>query len=265
MHQMEVINRRTWSNPLSRRDYRNSSGFINEGERVVMDIGRQRSAGGRILDIGVGGGRTAGLLKDFGGDYTGIDYTPEMVTLAKSNYPAMRFQHMDARDLSAFASGSFDLVVFSYNGIDSVDAEGRQLVLAEVSRVLKPGGTFVFSTFNRGWQGFGEHRARASIVWSNHPVKLSYRLIKHAVGLVRERRFAPLEQRTGEHAILLHRAHDFGIMVYATTPSQLRAQLGASGFSDEPMLVSVHGQSLAGETLSDEEYFHVVATKPKLS
>lgn len=32
MHQMEMINRRTWSNPLSRRDYRNSSGFINEGE-----------------------------------------------------------------------------------------------------------------------------------------------------------------------------------------------------------------------------------------
>jgi SAM-dependent methyltransferase len=265
MHQMEVINRRTWSNPLSRRDYRKSSGYINEGERIAIGLGRERASGGRILDIGVGGGRTAGLLRDVSGDYTGIDYTPEMVTLAKSNHPGMDFRHMDARDLSAFASGSFDLVVFSYNGIDSVDASGRALVLGEVSRVLKPGGTFVFSTFNRSWHGFGEHRARASIVWSNHPVKLSFRLIKHAVGLVRERRFAPLEQRTGEHAILLHRAHDFGIVVYATTPGQLRSQLLASGFDDRPMLFSTQGQPLAGEILPDEEYFHVVASKPRLS
>jgi ubiquinone/menaquinone biosynthesis C-methylase UbiE len=213
MHQMEVINRRTWSNPLSRRDYRNSNGFINEGERTVLSIGLANAKGGRILDIGVGGGRTAALIAKEAGDYVGIDYTPEMVTLARSNYPGLRFEHMDARDLSAFESGSFDLVVFSYNGIDSVDADGRKSVLREVSRVLKAGGTFAFSTFNRNWHGFGENRARSSIVWSNHPVKLSFRLLKHAVGLVRERRFAPLEQRHGEHAIMLHRAHDFGIMV----------------------------------------------------
>ncbi len=265
MHQMEVINRRTWSNPLSRRDYRNSNGFINEGERTVLSIGLANAKGGRILDIGVGGGRTAALIAKEAGDYVGIDYTPEMVTLARSNYPGLRFEHMDARDLSAFESGSFDLVVFSYNGIDSVDADGRKSVLREVSRVLKAGGTFAFSTFNRNWHGFGENRARSSIVWSNHPVKLSFRLFKHAVGLVRERRFAPLEQRHGEHAIMLHRAHDFGIMVYATTPGQLRSQLSESGFIGEPLLFSVEGRPLGGETLADEEYFHVVARKPSLS
>ena len=265
MHQMEQINRRTWSNPLSRRDYRNSSGYINEGERTALAFGCNRAKGGRILDIGVGGGRTAALLAKVAGDYVGIDYTPEMVTLARSNHPKIRFEHMDARDLSAFSNASFDLVVFSYNGIDSVDSAGRAAILGEVSRVLKSGGTFVFSTFNRNWHGFGEQRARASIVWSNHPVKLSFRLFKHAMGLVREKRFAPLEQRAGEHAILLHRAHDFGIMVYATTPGQLRSQLTESGFNGEPMLFSVDGRPLGGETLPDEEYFHVVAYKPALS
>jgi SAM-dependent methyltransferase len=265
MHQMEQINRRTWSNPLSRRDYRSSSGFINEGERVVFDIARNRAAGARILDIGIGGGRTTGLLQDMAADYIGIDYTPEMVTLAQRNYPAAHFANMDARDLSAFGNGSFDLVVFSYNGIDSVDADGRKAVLSEVSRVLKAGGTFVFSTFNRNWHGFGEHRARSSIVWSRDPLRLSFRLLKHAVGLVREKRFAPLEERDGEHAILLHRAHDFGIMVYATTPDQLRAQLSVSGFDGDPMLFSVDGERLGGGSLPDEEYFHVVAYKPALS
>lgn len=265
MHEMELINRRTWSSPLSRRDYRNSSGFINEGERTVLGIGLANARRGSVLDIGVGGGRTAELIAGEATDYIGIDYTPEMVTLARSNHPDLRFEHMDARDLSAFDNNSFDLVVFSYNGIDSVDADGRRSVLREVSRVLKAGGTFAFSTFNRNWHGFGENRARSSIIWSSHPVKLSFRIIKHAMGLVRERRFAPLEQRDGEHTILLHRAHDFGIMVYATTPGQLRSQLVESGFNGEPLLFSVDGRPLGGETLADEEYFHVVARKPSLS
>lgn len=265
MHEMEMINRRTWSSPFSRRDYRNSSGFINEGERRVLGIGLANARGGRVLDIGVGGGRTAALLAREAGDYVGIDYTPEMVTLARSNHPGLRFENMDARDLSVFANGFFDLVVFSYNGIDSVDADGRRSVLREVSRVLKAGGTFAFSTFNRNWHGFGENRARSSIIWSNHPAKLSFRLFKHAMGLVRERRFAPLEQRHGEHAILLHRAHDFGIMVYATTPGQLRVQLSESGFVGEPLLFSIEGRPLGDEILADEEYFHVVARKPSLS
>lgn len=265
MHEMEQINRRTWGSPIARRDYRKSSGYLNEGERVVLDIACSRGQGGRILDIGVGGGRTAGLLGDIAKEYIGIDYTPEMVILARSNCPGIHFEHMDARDLSAFTSSSFDVVVFSYNGIDSVDAEGRKAILAEVSRILKPAGAFVFSTFNRNWNGFGDHRARSSIVWSGDPLRLSFRLFKHAVGLVRERRFAPLEQRAGEHAILLHHAHDFGIMVYATTPGQLRSQLSASGFDSNPMLFSVDGQRLGGETLPDEEYFHVVTYKPALS
>lgn len=265
MHRMEEINRRTWRNPIARRDYRASTGFINEGERLVFEIARKRASGGRILDIGIGGGRTTGLFCDIAADYVGIDYTPEMVELAQRNYPQAQLAHMDARDLSAFGNASFDLVLFSYNGIDSVDAEGRRAVLSEVSRVLRAGGTFVFSTFNRNWHGFGEKRARSSIVWSNDPLRLGFRLVKHAMGLVRERRFAPLEQREGEHAILLHRAHDFGIMVYATTPQQLRAQLGASGFDGDPMLFSVDGHLLGGEILPEEEYFHVVAYKPALS
>ena len=63
----------------------------------------------------------------------------------------------------------------------------------------------------------------------------------------------------------MHHAHDFGIMVYATTPRQLRSQLSASGLESEPMIFSVDGQPLGGETMPDEEYFHVVGYKPELS
>jgi SAM-dependent methyltransferase len=42
----------------------------------------------------------------------------------------------------------FDIVVFSYNGIDYVPHDDRLRVLSEIRRVLRHGGTFAFSTHN---------------------------------------------------------------------------------------------------------------------
>lgn len=258
---MEEINRRTWSNPLERRYYRKSSGYLNAGERLVFEAGLAQSRGGAILDIGVGGGRTSALLAPMASDYVGIDYTSEMIVLARSNHPGLSFETMDARDLSAFPDGRFDLVVFSYNGIDSVGADGRAAIMREVWRVLTPSGVFVFSTFNRNWTGFGQIRARPGIEWTPDPLRLAYRLMMNGIGRVRRRRYMPLEQRGGEHAILLHPAHNFGIMVYATTPLQLAGQLAAAGFAGEPALFSDDARHLTGETHTDVEQFHVLATK----
>ncbi|WP_245415325.1 methyltransferase domain-containing protein [Hoeflea marina] len=258
---MEKINRRTWSNPLDRRYYRKSKGYLNHGERTVFEAALERGGYGTTLDIGVGGGRTAALLVPVVRDYVGIDYTPEMTALARSNYPGFDFRTMDARDLSAFPDGHFDLVVFSYNGIDSVGPEGREAILREVSRVLKPTGAFAFSTFNRNWTGFVGSRAGAGVAWTPDPLRLAYRLVMHGLGRVRRRLYMPLEQREGEHAILLHPAHNFGIMVYTTTPSQLRAQLAAAGFAGDPDLYSDDGARLSSGTLAEVEQFHVLAFK----
>ena len=85
MHQMEEINRKTWTNIWSLREYGRSEGYLDVGERLALDTATS-SGRPRILDIGVGGGRTAKLLQDKG-DYVGIDYTPEMVARARANHP----------------------------------------------------------------------------------------------------------------------------------------------------------------------------------
>jgi SAM-dependent methyltransferase len=101
---------------------------------------------GSILDIGVGGGRTTGPLSDMFYRYVGIDYSQPMIASAKRLHPDQDLRVMDARHLEF--DDSFDCVMFSYNGIDSVSYPDRQLIWTEVNNVLKPGGYFIYSTRN---------------------------------------------------------------------------------------------------------------------
>ena len=60
----------------------------------------------------------------------------------------------------AFPDAAFDIVAFSYNGLDAVGFEDRHVVLDEVARVLAPGGVFAFSSLNRDGPGYANHTAR---------------------------------------------------------------------------------------------------------
>lgn len=105
--------------------------------------------GAAVLDLGVGGGRTTAALTEVAGSYVGVDYSKAMVEHCRRAFPGQRFEVGDARQLVAFPDGSFDVVVFSFNGIDSIpDRTGRQACLREVARLLRPGGTFLFSVHN---------------------------------------------------------------------------------------------------------------------
>jgi len=102
-----------------------------------------------ILDLGVGGGRTTPFLSAMASRYVAVDYSDEMIRACRSKFPDLQFEVMDASDLSQFADASFDLVVFSFNGIDCiVPDEKREKCLRECHRVLKAGGVFIFSTHN---------------------------------------------------------------------------------------------------------------------
>jgi SAM-dependent methyltransferase len=71
-----------------------------------------------------------------------------MVRECRSRFPGVDIRLGDARDLTAFPSGSFDLVLFSYNGLDCLDASDRPLALEEIRRVLRRGGHFAYSFHN---------------------------------------------------------------------------------------------------------------------
>ena len=265
---MERLNRAAWRDDEALRWYANAEGFLDPGERIAFHELLADVEGQPVLDLGVGGGRTTAHLLPHTSDYLGLDYTPQMVATCRRKFPGAHFEVADARDLSALPSNSFQLVVFSYNGIDSVDLAGRKQVLAEAFRVLKPGGAFFFSTFNRNGPGFtGEFRLNHTVNLTWRPLRLVRRaarfVIATAVGYVRRAANLEFEERERDHGILLHSAHDFGVLVFATTALHLEHQLGEAGFAQNPRVFgSRSGFETHGEFDADDVYVHVIARKP---
>lgn len=91
----------------------------------------------QVLDVGTGGGERFRSLAPCYGSGVGIDASPEMVRVAlEDTLPALRdkvsFRQMWAEDL-IFGAEEFDVVLDRHAGAD----------LAEVARVLRPGGRYV--------------------------------------------------------------------------------------------------------------------------
>ena len=108
----------------------------------------------RILDVGCGTGRTTFSLYDLGyQDIRGLDLTPEMIAAAEEikqeRQSPIEFMVGNAKELP-FEAAQFDAVIFSFNGLMSIpDGKERFKALQEINRVLKAGGTFVFTTHDR--------------------------------------------------------------------------------------------------------------------
>lgn len=132
------------------------SDHVDAAEPLALAAFAAALPAGPVLDVGVGGGRTTGFLRDLGDGYHGVDYSAEMVDLARRQHPGVTFSVQDARALD-LPDASFAGVVFSYNGIDSVGHDDRAQVFRSVRRVLLPGGAFLYSTLNKDG---GNYRAR---------------------------------------------------------------------------------------------------------
>ena len=122
-------------------------GYINAFDRVML--GRMRHARQHIvaamqgcesvLDVGCGGGQTAGMLWAAGvREVWGIDSSAYLLQHAARAYPQLRFVQGLAEDLQ-FADERFDGVVACFL-LHEVPPRVAAQALREFHRVLKPGG-----------------------------------------------------------------------------------------------------------------------------
>ncbi|GAB5430741.1 class I SAM-dependent methyltransferase [Ruegeria sp. TM1040] len=119
---------------------------------AVTDVGRRRAVSfinnrkGHVLEVGVGTGLS---LPHYGPDVrvTGVDFSAEMLAKAQRKVDALDLdgrvdlQRMDAREL-AFENATFDTIAAMH--VLSVVPEPER-VMAEIARVLKPGGKVVIT------------------------------------------------------------------------------------------------------------------------
>jgi ubiquinone/menaquinone biosynthesis C-methylase UbiE len=133
-------------------DYYANYGDLQKPEETIFNILKPKLAGMKMLDIGVGGGRTTVFFAPEVKSYEAFDYSEGMVERCKERFakrfPAAVFGVGDATNLSKYQDASFDFILFSFNGIDYMPVDARKEFLKEVRRMLKPGGYFCFSTHN---------------------------------------------------------------------------------------------------------------------
>ncbi len=119
-----------------------SEGADPEYEEQILPLAASLLAGrDRVLDIGAGEGQIARLARRGGAStVVGIDPTRNQVVEAAARGGAVAYARAEAAALP-FADGAFDAAVacLVFEHIGAVDA-----AIAEVARVLEPGGRFVF-------------------------------------------------------------------------------------------------------------------------
>jgi 2-polyprenyl-3-methyl-5-hydroxy-6-metoxy-1,4-benzoquinol methylase len=98
-----------------------------------------------ILEIGSGIGRLCDALMKLGYTHlTGTDISKAAVEYGKQKFSQINLQHMDATRLE-FLNQSFDIAL-SFDLVEHIPDLSRHL--AEVHRILKPGGKYLLQTPN---------------------------------------------------------------------------------------------------------------------
>ncbi len=118
-------------------DYKSGFSFVPQYGEDVMELIPWRP-GLKILDVGCGNGTLTSRLKERGAEVCGIDASPQMLEIARRDYPDIPFYQKDA---SSFAMEEPYDIVFSnavFHWIDDQDG-----LLSSIAGVLKPGGTLV--------------------------------------------------------------------------------------------------------------------------
>jgi SAM-dependent methyltransferase len=103
-----------------------------------------------MIDLGCGGGESSVYFARRGFEVTAIDFSTTAIDMARLRAEQAglqgRFLEGDMRDLSRFGDGAFGLALDHRAFHCVVDRDDRAKTLAQIYRVLRPGGLFWSST-----------------------------------------------------------------------------------------------------------------------
>lgn len=121
--------------------------------------------GDAILDVGCGPGLYCERLAQRGLHVVGVDLSPVAIDYAQRHTTAVTYRRADYCSPGALDGlGSFAAAILIYLDVGVLSDEPRARMLANVRRVIKPGGAFIFdvTTPRRTWPADGARTWSAS-------------------------------------------------------------------------------------------------------
>ena len=104
-----------------------------------------------ILDLGCGPGLYTEILANEGHNVTGVDFSQNSIDYANKvaknkglniNYICKNYLNLD------FVENSFDLVILIFTDFGVLNPDERNILLNNISKILRPGGTLIFDVIN---------------------------------------------------------------------------------------------------------------------
>jgi SAM-dependent methyltransferase len=227
----------------------NAQNYFNDGIAKVytrepiqiaeMMIALKYSAdffGKRVLDLGVGTGRTTRLLLPFCAEYVGIDLSDVMLKVARRQFPTAQLSVLDIREIGTFGPSRFDFVLGPHCILDAVSHSERVKMLADLHTIVAPGGLLVFSSHNRRYRRAG---LGPQFEFSRNPVTqlgLAFEFVGNIFRRQRTKQFQVFEK---EYAIINDRGCKWRSLHYYIDRATEQRQLAQAGFDllsvyDEP-------------------------------
>jgi SAM-dependent methyltransferase len=124
----------------------------------------QETGGGSVADVGCGPGYVTGFLHEAGLDVFGIDLSPEMIAIARHDYPDLRFDVGTMTDLDLADESIVGIVAFW--SVIHVPDHAVPGVFEEFRRVLRPRGLLLV--------GFhvGDETRHTSLGYTGRPINV---------------------------------------------------------------------------------------------
>jgi ubiquinone/menaquinone biosynthesis C-methylase UbiE len=146
-----------WLNPQTALNYARAAvqvGLWKSETILIHETFPNKSA--KILELGCGGGRVGlGLVKDGYKNVTVTDFSPAMVDITRGVFAEAGMNQSVIIEIAnacrlTYPDCTWDGVIFAFNGLMCTRGQTDRLeALAEIYRVLKPGGKFLFTANDR--------------------------------------------------------------------------------------------------------------------
>lgn len=118
--------------------------------------------GDRVLDLGCGNGRIIKILDDLKVDYTGVDFSRELILRAERNFPGYKFIVANILDIE-LGQNEYDHVFFLAT-LHHIPSFGLRLkILQAIYNTLKPKGYLFMTNWNLRQYKFNNLRIKNNL------------------------------------------------------------------------------------------------------